>query len=448
LLFLRLRRKLLMGRGSASVSSGDLADMWMPPTIGDYYRQAIEKLQAEIQATPDDRVIGVNPDEWVDYLVQKWGMVPIVLDESRQVEMCEVESQHVLRGYDIYSDGGPGRVVRSTNVRVEVPATPSDTIEAIWKLKLAPNSFHLNTYPEFEYDGARGYFSLVVQPSPAEVKRATDVIASGVRGYNESIESENRGFRQQVVQFVTTKRNRVQEKHKGLDDLATAVGITLRKIADPATVVPTAPRVRTKIAPILPPASKPPTRPVLEQDKFNSILELLDNGCRQFERTPQAFQQLTEEGLRDVLLGSLNTVFEGAAGGETFQGVGKVDIHLRISQGEVFVAELKFWDGPESLRTVVGQLRGRLTWRDGYGVALVLSRNAGFAEVLRAVQDTIATTEGFAAGSMQTRSANHFVARFSIPSDVARQANVHVLVFNLFVPEAGKRTVKRQQQQS
>jgi hypothetical protein len=198
----------------------------------------------------------------------------------------------------------------------------------------------------------------------------------------------------------------------------------------------------------LPPASKPPTRPVLEQDKFNSILELLDNGCRQFERTPQAFQQLTEEGLRDVLLGSLNTVFEGAAGGETFQGVGKVDIHLRISQGEVFVAELKFWDGPESLRTVVGQLRGRLTWRDGYGVALVLSRNAGFAEVLRAVQDTIATTEGFAAGSMQTRSANHFVARFSIPSDVARQANVHVLVFNLFVPEAGKRTVKRQQQQS
>lgn len=415
----------------------------MPPTIGDYYRQAIEKLQAEIQATPDDGVIGMNPDEWVDYLVQKWGMVPIVLDEARQVEMSEVETERVLRGYDIYSDRGPGTVVRSTNVRVEVPVVPSDTIETIWKLKLAPNTFHMNAYPEFDYDARRGYFNLVVQPSPAEVKRAQDEIRSGVRDYNQSIENENRGFRQQVVQFVTSKRNRVQEKHKGLDDLATAVGIPLRKIADPATVVPTAPRVRTKIAPVLPPASKPPTRPVLEQDKFNAILEMLNNGCRQFERTPQAFQQLTEEGLRDVLLTSLNTVFEGAAGGETFQGVGKVDIHLRITQGEVFIAELKFWDGPESLRFVIEQLRGRLTWRDSYGVALVLSKNAGFDDVLRAVRDTISTTDGFASGSLQTRNANHFVARFAIPSDTARQANIHVLVFNLFVAEPGKRVVKR-----
>jgi hypothetical protein len=208
-------------------------------------------------------------------------------------------------------------------------------------------------------------------------------------------------------------------------------------------VIPTAPRVRTKIAPVLPPASKPPTRPILEADKFAAILELLDNGCRQFERTPQAFQQLTEEGLRDVLLSSLNAVFEGAAGGETFQGIGKVDIHLRISQGEVFVAEIKFWDGTESLRTVIGQLRGRLTWRDGYGVALVLSRNAGFTDVLRAVQDNIGSIEGFVQGSLQVRSANQCVARFTIPSDGARRAHIHVLAYNLFVPDPGKRTVKR-----
>jgi hypothetical protein len=170
---------------------------------------------------------------------------------------------------------------------------------------------------------------------------------------------------------------------------------------------------------------------------------MLNNGCRQFERTPQAFQQLTEEELRDVLLTSLNTVFEGAAGGETFQGIGKVDIHLRITQGEVFIAELKFWDGPESLRFVIEQLRSRLTWRDSYGVALVLSKNAGFEDVLRAVRDTISTTNGFAPGSLQPRSANHFVARFAIPSDASRQANIHVLVFNLFVAEQGKRVVKR-----
>jgi hypothetical protein len=419
--------------------------MWMPPTISDYYRQAIDKLKAEIEATPDDRVMGMNPDEWVDYLVRKWGMFPIALDELRQEGMSEVQSERVQRGYNIYDDSGPGTVRRFTDVRVEVPVVATDTIDAIWQLKLAPNTFSLNHYPEFDYDKHQSCFTLTVQPAAEAVKQAISKIKAGVRAYNESIQSENQGFRPQVVQAVTTKRNRVQEKHKGLDDLATAVGIPLKKIADPAMVVPTAPRVRTKIAPVLPPASKPVTRPVLEPDKFEAILELLDNGCRQFERTPQSFQQLTEEGLRDVLLSNLNAVFEGAAGGETFQGVGKVDIHLRISQGEVFIAELKFWDGPESLRLVIGQLRGRLTWRDSYGVALILSRNTSFDDVLKAGRDTISTAEGFVTNSLKARSANHLVARFTIPSDVARQANLHVLIFNLFVPEPAKRTVKRQQ---
>jgi hypothetical protein len=422
--------------------------MWMPPTIGQYYSQAIEGLKAEIESTPDDRAIGMNPDEWVEYLVTKWGMVPIVLDESRQEEMSEVTSERRLRGFDRFTDSAPGTLVRSTDVRVEVPVVTSDTIETIWNSHLAPNSFHVNTYPEFEYDARQGVFSLVAQPTAGAVKHALDQIKSGVRDYNQSIDHENRSFRQQVVQAVTTKRNRVQEKHKGLDDLATAVGIPLKKIADPAMVVPTAPRVRTNIAPVLPPTSKPPTRPVLEQDKFNAILELLDNSCRQFERTPQTFQQLTEEGLRDILLSNLNAVFDGAAGGETFQGTGKVDIHLRMPEGEVFVAELKFWDGPESLRLVITQLRNRLTWRDSYGVALVLSRNAGFDDVLKSGRETIPTTEGFMAGSLQAKNDNHFVARFTIPSADARQATIHVLVFNLYTAEAGKRVVKRQPSKS
>lgn len=420
----------------------------MPPTISAYYRTVLEELVKEVESTPDDKVIGMNQDEWVDYLVSKWGMEPIVLDDSRGVKMTEVESRRTLRGYDIYSDQGNGTVIRSTAVQVEVPVIPSDTIKEIWRHGLAPNTYSFTHYPEFEYDPNRRCFGLVVQPGAADVRTAIDRIKAGVRAYNEFIESENRGFRPQVIKLAMKKRSRVEQKHRDLDALAAAVGIPLTKKVDAATVVPTAPKVRTKIAPILPPASRPPTRPVLEPAKFEAILELLDNGCRQFERTPQAFQQLAEEGLRDVILGSLNAVFEGAAGGETFQGIGKVDVHLRISQGEVFVAEVKFWDGPESLRQVIGQLRGRLTWRDSYGVALVLSRNAGFTDVLRAIRETVSSVEGFVAGSLQARNANHFVTRFTIPSDGARQANIHILLYNLFVPDPGRRTMKRQKGQT
>jgi len=97
---------------------------------------------------------------------------------------------------------------------------------------------------------------------------------------------------------------------------------------------------------------------VLDRDKFEAIVELIDNQGRQFERTPTAFQALSEEALRNIILSSLNAVFEGAAVGEAFQGVGKADIYLRISQGQVFVAEVKIWDGPASLAEVVAQLLG------------------------------------------------------------------------------------------
>jgi hypothetical protein len=83
--------------------------------------------------------------------------------------------------------------------------------------------------------------------------------------------------------------------------------------------------------------------------------------------------------------------------------------------------------------------------RHGYGVAIVLSQNAGFSDVLAGVADTLPKVEGFVPGSLQTTAANHFVARFTVPSDDARQASIHVLVYNLHVSEPGKRMVKRQQ---
>jgi hypothetical protein len=121
----------------------------MMSTIGDYHRAAIQGLKEEVDSTADDKVIGMNTDDWVEYLLKKYGMQPIVLDDSRENRLVEVERSHTLRGYDIYTDSEPGTVVRSTGVRVEVPVVPSDTIDVIWDQKLAPNSFHLVRYPEF-----------------------------------------------------------------------------------------------------------------------------------------------------------------------------------------------------------------------------------------------------------------------------------------------------------
>jgi hypothetical protein len=414
-----------------------------PPTIDDYYRSVVEEATKEINSTADDRLLGSPENEWLDYLETKFGLSPIDLDSSRQPEMVEVVREYTLRRDDFYTGLLAGTKRRETAISIQVPVEPSATIQATWSHKLAPNPFSMShPYPPFEYDHRAGLFKHTVSTSPQEVTKGIEFIRRTVDAYNVCINNQNVGLRPQLKHVVTEARQRVSKKHSSLDALSAAVGIPLRKKGDPATIVPIAPTVRPTIAPVLPPVPSKQTRPVLEPTKFEAILQLIDNSGRQFERTPQAFSALQEEGLRDVLLSNFNAVFEGAAGGETFQGSGKCDIHLRIAQGQVFIAELKFWSGPQSLKEVIGQLRGRLSWRDAYGVALVLSRAANFTEVMNSVRESIPQCEGFV-GTLSGRAENHSVARFTLASDDGRQATIHVLVYNLFSGSDGARIVKK-----
>lgn len=414
----------------------------MHATINDYYRGAINEAKKEIQDAPDASVLGMNSTDWLDYLEAKWGMRPIEFDTSRDRRLVEVEEELRARRYDIYTDHPAGSTFKRTAIRLEIPVVATDTIETIWKHGLTPNTFSIShSYPPFEY--GLGTFSHTVQAEQSAIEQGIAFVTREVANYNASILEAHVGLRPELERLVQQKADQVAAKHKGLDALAAAVGIPLVKKADLSSVVPAAPRVRRSIAPLIPPKVSTSTRPVLESAQFNGILELLDNSGRQFERTSQAFQVLSEEGLRDVILGNLNGLFDGAATGEAFHRVGRVDIHLRIDRGEVFLAEVKFWGGPETLREVIGQLLERLTWRDSYGVAILFSTNAKFSDVLAGVRSTLPACVGFVTTLPATRGDNHFVSRFAIPSDDARQATIHVLVYNLFTAQPGKRTVKR-----
>jgi hypothetical protein len=51
-------------------------------------------------------------DDWVAYLINRFGMVEIVLDETRQIELSETKIVYRTQGYDISSDRPPGTMVR------------------------------------------------------------------------------------------------------------------------------------------------------------------------------------------------------------------------------------------------------------------------------------------------------------------------------------------------
>jgi hypothetical protein len=397
------------------------------PTIADYYRYALDAARKEVFETPDERVVGMETEEWATYLITKYVMEPVEVEPGATMTMHETTSE---RGYAAF--------------RVVLPVVWTDTLAVIAKEGLAGQGawmgfdytdfFDLHRFPET--------IGLMVPDSPNKVNEINGVkgkINEYIKSLNTAISLENETFPDRVREMVAKRRAAFEKRQKDLDNLSAAVGISLVKRADVSTVIPTAVRVRRNVAPVVPPTPKPQKRFALERDKLNAIIELIDSQCRQFERTPSAFQLLSEEGLRDVILSSLNAVFEGAAVGEAFQGLGKVDVHLRISEGEVFVSEVKVWSGPESLAEVVGQLLDRLTWRDAYGVAIVFSKNADFGRVLESIQAALPTLPGAVKGSFIKEGANAFVAGFSLPSDGLRHVEIHVRAYNLYTPRPSRR---------
>lgn len=389
-------------------------------TISDYYWDALQAVRGEVESTADDRAIGMDADEWVQYLIKKYGMEPVEADFTAMT-IQEIENSRPLA------------------VLVSVPVEVTETFKRIASQCLAGESFSFGIDYRTFFHGHQGIIGQITQADPNHINAIKSRITDYITSLNSAINSENKRFPDLVRQTVLSKQVRIKAKNKKLDQLSMTVGIPLVKRTDASKIVPTAVRFRKTIAPLVPPTPKAQKRPVLERDKFNAIIELIDNQCRQFERTPASYQLLKEEDLRDVILSSLNAVFEGAATGEAFQGLGKTDIHLRISQGEVFISELKIWDGRATLEEVVKQLLDRLTWRDAYGVAIVISRNANFTGVLQTIEGTLPQLTGFVLGSFHKLSDNAFTARFSLPSDALRQVEIHVRAYNIYTSRRSSR---------
>ena len=196
----------------------------MPPTIESYYRWAIKEIEQEVEATADANAAS---------LIDKYGMVPIKIDTSREVQMVKVEREHVSRGYNIYTNQMPGSVVKTTDVRLEVPVVRSDTLEAIVTQKLAPMPYSLGVEcPPFKYDNERSVVSIVARATEEEIKHARETIQTNIDRYNGNITEQNKQFPAEVERIITANQERLSTKNKNLDELSVKLGIPLVKKAD------------------------------------------------------------------------------------------------------------------------------------------------------------------------------------------------------------------------
>jgi hypothetical protein len=400
-------------------------------TSGDL-RQVLEnherELNQKIDAIDGDEFLRTSPEDLADYYTTEYTVDVPVLDESRiQVDQSEAQvdvSQDWRRA--IFDQTRPFYIT-GTTVTFYVPFEGDQGL-----FRCAPSSRYMGNAPRAEIRGYELVFTVTdVNPEPDAVKNAFEREMSMTRQYLTWIAGDVRPFNQALREKIAKKIEARRQKLLGDRGLVASLGFDLRERTDAAKTYTVPATRRPSPARPRPEGSKPfVPEPELGMEEYEHILTILSSMVDVMERSPAAFQTMGEEDLRQHFLVQLNGQYEGGATGETFNFDGKTDILVRAEGRTLFIAECKFWKGPQGLSRTVDQLLGYASWRDTKTAILLFNRNKNLSTVLGKIPEVMRGHPNFKR-ELGVQEETRFRYVFAHRDDPERELTLTVMVFEV-----------------
>lgn len=213
-----------------------------------------------------------------------------------------------------------------------------------------------------------------------------------------------------ATRLLSERQREIRESRAYLGNLR----LTVRRDPDTDTVIPALPRrvpapgatpattTRSRDAasgrptPAVRPAAPVVDLPTLD-DFYDHVVTVLGVVAIGFERSPRNFADAEEETLRDFILVTLNSHYEGAATGETFNGAGKTDVLVRHGMDNAFIGECKIWGGEAKAAKTFDQLLSYTTWRDNRLALIFFVRNKNLERVITTTREWLQRRPEFGA---------------------------------------------------
>lgn len=248
-----------------------------------------------------------------------------------------------------------------------------------------------------------------------------------LRWSRADIDEHNAGLRDEALQAIRARKQRVLSDHEFLDRL----GIPVRRRDDAPTTF-AAPGIERRPAPASTArVAKPtPLEPTMIGDLYEHVIGLIRSMGRTIERAPEIYGRHGEEQLRDQLLAMLNSHYQGQATGETFNAAGKTDILVRIDDRSVLIGECKWWSGPADFLKAIEQLFSYSTWRDTKLALVIVVRAKGLTAILGKARAELAQHPEFV-GWRDGTEGTELRCRTHWPGDPERHADLAVSFFHL-----------------
>jgi hypothetical protein len=395
--------------------------------LSGYLRSKQHAHEQEIVEAKADYLLSVNEQEYCDFLVNKYTYHLPVLHEDEKYQLDPVDTK-VDRGV---SRGGVPVLFAATRITIRIPFEGNSTA-----FHLTPSTYSYSR-PFGKLHNDEVQLEYTVQPNEKEeLKRQVASDLETIRQYiawmAKDVETYNKQIAEQIPKVVAKRK----AKFLSDQDLGSSLGIPLKKRPDaPATYSVPARRKETVISRPQASAKGGKLDPTLDQKVYEEILEILNNMSQTMEKSPQTFQALDEEEIRNFFLVTLNSQYQLHATGETFNKSGKTDILVSFEGHNVFAAECKFWHGEKELHAAIDQLLSYVTWRDTKTALIVFSKKKDFTAILKKIEEGVTGHPCYVRSSklqssrLQSETIFSFVFRH--PNDAQREIKLTVMAFDI-----------------
>lgn len=352
------------------------------------FRALVEGTAREIDTLDNEYVLKASPTELEEYYISKITITPLSLDvPNHYIEGQKGTQVDVSHHFDRVAFPGERIVVKGTTLYIAIPYTGDKNL---WPIR--PSTFRLSGYPEIEIRDDVVVFGCTFPDDSAnperlksEIQNNINSLADAVANLRRDVENHNRTAPATIRSALAQKRVKAQAAVGAV----AALGIPIKQRNQPLTfTVPTKRRESPVARPTVTKEKFAP-EPVLDQKEYEHILGVLMSMSLVIERNPASFASLDEETIRTHFLLQLNGHYEGSATGETFNASGKTDILIRVENRNIFIAECKFWRGPNSFNDAIDQLLGYLSWRDSKCALLVFNQTKDSSAVRQKMHEVM-----------------------------------------------------------
>jgi hypothetical protein len=335
--------------------------------------------QDAVEQYPAEDLLSQPEDEIVDFLAAtRWTEAPILDKDAIAIAEHGEARIDVSRRfeYNVFDRTSPA-YVPGERLEVAIPFSGDGNM-----FYARPSSFTLSPPRAIvrEHELRLVYHDVLLDAESLRVRIDRDIAA--IEQYVGWIHAMTDVYDKELPGLIrTTVRARKERLLKARNTVA-ALGLPVRQRKEPdgfsvpvakkAVVVPRPPAARTAFRP----------EPVLTDRDYQDALGVLVAMRNTIERLARSTSSLNEEALRDLLLVGLNARFEGAAGGELFNGAGKTDILIRVEDRNAFIGECKFWRGPRSCTEAIEQLLSYTVWRDSKAALLLFIREKDITRIV------------------------------------------------------------------